>query len=401
MKYLFLVLLFCACTGSVEPEKDFQLVFGIANLPSPTGVLADCSNPLSVAGGLLRIDSRKLDPVTPTGNCNFIATPSTPYDLERSFRPSSSSALFVSLPKAGQVLAYNNLLTSQIWTYPSSNTPLPDSFQDFCPTQLALSSSNLAQNSLPSENFLVVLDDPQDQKSTCNTLRDARLVILNRDGTRKGWLNLNFAARVNGQIRVVASDTEIFMLYADNGSSYRLARLLLTSALDNTPSSSLLISDPIAGVFSNLNTNLSLSYTQTGLLVGIGGVGGKVLPVAVVSNKFEFGAELRETSETSEFIGATQAIFWNRDIGTNNLSIFARERPDTLLRRTTGNLGVRITRGFNTQDGIFTSDSSFWGLSNSTFYRLDVFTFPTIQTLQPLTRLGNANLTALSWLVGN
>ncbi len=400
MKYLLLVLLTClvACTGSLEPEKDYQLVFGIANLPAASGVLADCSNPLSTAGGLLRIDSRKLDPVAPTGNCNFIATPSPPYDLKRSFR-ASGAAMFISLPKAGQVRAYNNQLNSLIWTFPA--TPLPDDLKDFCPTQLALSSSNVAQNSLPSENFLVVLDDPQDPRSGCTVSRDARLVVLNRDGTRKGWLNLNFAARVNGQIRIVASDSEVFILYADNGSSYRLARLLFSNTIDNIPSSSLLISDAIAGVFSNLNINLALSYTQTGLLVGIGGFSGKVLPVSLVSDKFEFGAELRETTETSDFIGATQAIFWNRETGTNNLSIFARERPDTLLRRATGNFGVRITRGFNTQDGIFTSDSSFWGLSSNAFYRLDIFTFPNIQTLQPLTALSNANLTAISWLIGN
>ena len=161
MKIWFLGLLVClaACTGSTEPEKDFQLIFGIANLPSPAGVLAGCSNPLSVAGGLLRIDSRKLESVNPTGNCNFVPTPSVPFDLERSARVGTldTRALFVSLPKAKEVRAYNNQISAVLWAFPSVAVPLPDGWTDFCPTQLALSSSNTAITSLPSESFLSFL----------------------------------------------------------------------------------------------------------------------------------------------------------------------------------------------------------------------------------------------------
>jgi hypothetical protein len=403
MKVWFLLLLvLAACTGSSEPEKDFQLVFGVANLPSSSGVLANCSNPLSVSGGLLRIDSRKLETVNPTGNCNFIATPSVPFNLERSLRVNAAEnrALFVSLPKASQVRAYNSQLSTVIWTFPSATVPLPADWKDFCPTQLALSSSNTPVNSSPSENFLVVLDDPKDPKSDCNLSRDnARLLVLNRDGTRKGWLNLDFAARVNGQVRVVASETEIYLLYADNGTSYRVARLAFSSLVDDTKSSNLQFSEAIP-IFSNLQTNLALAFTSTGLLAGIGGTNGKVIAITFKDNKIELGAELRESTETSDLIGSTQAIFWNRDNTTNNLSIFARERPDILLRRV-ATIPSKINRSFNTQYGIFTSDSSFWGISNNAFYRLDVFNFPNIQTLQGLTSVGDAKITALTWLIGN
>ncbi len=404
MKVWFLMLLMClvACTGSTEPEKDYQLVFGIANLPSLSGVLANCATPLSVAGGILRIDSRKTETVNPTGNCNFIATPSVPFDLERSVRVGTldTRALFVSLPKAGQVQAYNSQISTVLWTFPSVVAPLPTGWTDFCPTQLALSSSNIAINNSPSETFLLVLDDPKEPKDDCTSPREnARLVVLNRDGTRKGWLNLDFAARVNGQIRVVASDTEIYILYADNGASYRIARLAFSSLVDDTKSTSLQFSESIP-IFSSPGTNLALAFTNLGLLVGIGGTSGRVIPISFKDNKIELGAELRETTEISDAIGATQAIFWNRD-SNSNLSIFARERPDILLRRVTGVTANKINRNFNTQDGIFTSDSSFWGISNNAFYRLDVFNFPNIQTLQGLTNLSDAQITSLTWLIGN
>ncbi len=405
MKVRFLMPLMClvACTGSTEPEKDYQLVFGIANLPSLSGVLANCSNPLSVAGGILRIDSRKTETVNPTGNCNFVATPSVPFDLERSLRVGTldTRALFVSLPKAGQVQAYNSQISTVLWTFPSVAVPLPTGWTDFCPTQLALSSSHTAINNSPSETFLLVLDDPKEPKSDCASPREnARLVVLNRDGTRKGWLNLDFAARVNGQIRVLASDTEIYILYADNGALYRLARLAFSSLVEDTKTTSLQFSDAFP-VFNNPNTNLALAFTNLGLLAGIGGTNGRVIPIAFKDNKIEFGAELRETVETSDAIGATQAIFWNREAGTGNLSIFARERPDILLRRVVAASANKINRNFNTQDGIFTSDSSFWGISNNAFYRLDVFNFPNIQTLQGLTNLNDAQITSLTWLIGN
>ncbi len=404
MKVRFLMLLAClvACTGSTEPEKDYQLVFGVANLPTLSGVLANCATPLSVAGGLLRIDSRKLETANPTGNCNFIATPSVPFDLERSVQVGTldTRALFVSLPKAKEVRAYNNQISDVLWAFPSVAVPLPTGWTDFCPTQLALSSSNTAINNSPSETFLLVLDDPKEPKSDCASPREnARLVVLNRDGTRKGWLNLDFAARVNGQVRIVASDTEIYILYADNGASYRIARLAFSSLVNDTKSTSLQFSESIP-IFSSPGTNLALAFTNLGLLAGIGGTSGRVIPISFKDNKIELGAELRETAENSEAIGATQAIFWNRD-SNSNLSIFARERPDILLRRVTGVTATKINRTFNTQDGIFTSDSSFWGISNNAFYRLDVFNFPNIQSLQGLTNLSNAQITSLTWLIGN
>ena len=153
-------------------------------------------------------------------------------------------------------------------------------------------------------------------------------------------------------------------------------------------------------IFSSPGTNLALAFTNLGLLAGIGGTSGRVIPISFKDNKIELGAELRETAENSEAIGATQAIFWNRD-SNSNLSIFARERPDILLRRVTGVTATKINRTFNTQDGIFTSDSSFWGISNNAFYRLDVFNFPNIQSLQGLTNLSNAQITSLTWLIGN
>jgi hypothetical protein len=404
MKVWFLGLLVClvACTGSSEPEKDFQLIFGIGNLPAPTGVLAGCSTPLSTAGGLLRIDSRKLETTNSTGNCSFVATPSAPFDLERSVRVSAAEtpALFVSFPKASVVQAYNSQISAVLWSFPSATTPLPSGWTDFCPTQITLSSSNTPIVALPSEHFLLVLDDPKDQKDCGSTRETARLLVLNRDGTRKGWVSLDFAARVNGQIRMVASDTEIYLLYADNGASYRLARLAFSSLSDDTKTTSLQFSDAIPN-FSNPSTNLALAFTNSGLTAGIGGTNGKVFPITFKDNKIELGAELRETTETSDQIGATQGIFWNRDSSTSNLSIFARERPDILLRRGLAIGASKINRSFNTQDGIFTSDSSFWGISNNAFYRLDVFNFPNIQTLQGLTNLGNAQITSLTWLISN
>ncbi len=402
MRYwLFALLFLVACTGSSELEKDYQLIFAVSNQPTATGVLSGCTNPLNKAGGLLRIDSRRLR-TQPSGQCQFIATDSPPYDLERSLRPSTpdNQALFVSLPLAGAVQAYNPNL-ALLWTYPSVSSTLPSGFSEFCPTQLALSSGQATLGSVPSEAFIVVLDDPKDPKSTCTANRDARLVVLDRSGKLRGWINLDFAARVNGQIRIAASESELFLLYADNGSSYRVARISFGNINLATSLSSFSFSDPIP-VFSNPSTNLALGYTNTGLLLAIGGSSGRVLPVVFNAslNKVEFAAELRETNATSDFIGATQQIFWNKD-GGSNLTVFARERPDVLLRRSQGESAQRTTRNFVAQDGVFAKDSSFWGLSNGGVFWLDVFTFPNVQTVRGVTNLGDANLMAISWLIGN
>jgi hypothetical protein len=402
--WFWLLLTLVACTGSTELEKDYQLVFAVQNLPTLTGTLSGCTiplstDPLSSAGGLLRIDSRKLETVNPTGNCSFIALPSAPFDLERSYKVNPDAfALFVSLPKTSQVRAYNKDISAPpSWTFPSPTVPLPLGWTDFCPTQLALSSSNTALNGALNENFLLILDDPK----VCNLPRQsARLLVLNRDGTRKGWLNLDFAALSNGQIKMVASDNEIFILYADNGASYRLARLAFSSLTDDTKSTNLQFSESIP-IFSNLSIKLALAYSNTGLLAGIGGSNGTVVPIGFTENKIVIGAELRETTEISDPIGSSQGIFWNKDGGVNNISIFARERPDILLRRNAGTLNSKINRVFNTEDGIFTPDSNFWGIANNTFYRLDLFNFPNIQTLQGIKNLSDANISAISWLIGN
>lgn len=197
----------------------------------------------------------------------------------------------------------------------------------------------------------------------------------------------------------MASDAEIYVLYADTGATYRVARLALSNLIDDTKATSLQFSDSIP-VFSNPETNLALSYTNSGLVASIGG-SNRVIPISFKDNKIELGADLRETIDTSDLIGATQNIFWNRESGTNNISIFARERPDILLRRVNGAIPIKTNRNFNTRDGIFTADSIFWGLSNNTFFRLDVFNFPNIQTLQGLTNVGDAQITALSWLISN
>jgi hypothetical protein len=405
---IFLVLLttFTACTGSNELEKDYQIVLGMSNQPTPTGVLANCTNQLGTTGGLLRIDSRRLDGSNPTGQCSFTPTSSPPFDLERSFNGSATGNLFVSLPKAGVVQARSSTL-GELWTYPSATVALPATQTEFCPTQLALSSSEIASTNAPSESLLFVLDDPANPQSGCTTKRtEPRVTALNRDGTRKGWVGLSIANRSNGGIQIAASSTELYILYADNGTAYRVARLPISGLVENTPSSSLQISDPIPGVLSSPNTTLTLGFSPLGtvtLLVGVGGSSGVVLPVTfnTTINRPEFGAALRETTETSELVGATRAIFWNRDASQKPLTIFARERPDVLLRRVQSSTIQRQSRGLSTTDGVFTPDGFFWGLHNSTLYRLDVFNFPNLQLSQNPSPLSDASISAINWIVGN
>jgi hypothetical protein len=413
---VFLVLFLAACTGSNELERDYQIVLGLSNQPSLTGMLSNCKGTLGTTGGLLRIDSRELarklngsNPQT-QGQCNFIPTDSPPFDIERSFNSAALGSLFVSQPKpsqtqtTGRVQAFSSILT-ELWRYPSATVPLPATQTEFCPTQLVLSSGETPSNNAPSESLLFVLDDPTDPQTGCTADREVRVTALNRDGTRKGWLGLGIANRSLGQVRLAASSSELFILYADTGTAYRVARLLFTSLVDNTPSSSLQISEPIPGVFSSANTALALAFTasNTGisLVVGVGGSSGTVLPVSfnTTTNRPEFGAALRETTETSELIGATNAIFWNRDAGQKPLSIFARERPDIVLRRVQGGIAQRQTRVLTTTDGVFTPDGFFWGLHNSTLYRLDVFNFPNLQLTQNPSPLSDAAITSINWVV--
>jgi hypothetical protein len=402
-----LAIVLAACTGSNELERDYQIVLGVSNQPSLTGVLSGCTGALGTTGGLLRIDSRKLDGSNPQeGQCSFIPTDSPPFDIERSFNGAVLGSLFVSQPKVGQVQAFSSTLIP-LWTYPSPTVALPATQTEFCPTQLALSSSETPSNNAPSEGLLFVLDDPINPQTGCTADREVRVTALNRDGTRKGWLGLGIANRSLGQVRLAASSSELFILYPDNGTAYRVARLAFASLVDDTPSSSLQISEPIPGVFSNANTALGLAFaasnTGIGLLVGVGGLGGTVLPVTFNSttNRPEFGAALRETTETSELIGATTAIFWNRDGGQKPLSIFARERSDILLRRVQGGVAQRQTRALTTTEGVFTPDGFFWGLQNSTLYRLDVFNFPNLQLTQNPSPLNDAVITSINWVVGN
>lgn len=404
----FLLLSLLACTGSSELETDYQIVLGINNPPNPTGVLAGCINLPATTGGLLKIDSRRLGGSNPSGKCEFAQTDSPPFDLERSFNVSATGSLFVSLPKANLVQAYDSKLTvSPLWKYPDTvkNVILPPNHTEFCPTQLTLSSSEVTATNNPSESLLFILDDP----TQCQSNRtEARVTALNRDGTRKGWLELGFANRNSGQIRLAASSTELFILYADFGASYKVARLLLSNLIENTPASSLQFSEPIPNVLSASNTKLTLEFAQTntnavGLWVGVGGSGGVLLPVTfnTTSNKPEFGAALREGGENSDFVGATSAIFWNRDSAQKPVSIFARERPDILLRRVQNGVAQVQTRILTTTDGIFTPDGFFWGLHNNTLYRLDVFNFPNLQLTQNPNPLSNAETSSISWLIGN
>ncbi len=400
--WLGLLVFIAACTGSTELEKDYQMIFGIKNIPTAAGILSNCSTPLTSAGGLLKIDSRKLETISPSGNCQFIAMPSAPFDLERSVQvptESDKSALFVSLPVAQEVRSYDNLLSQVVWAFPSSQNPLPLEFNnEFCPTELGLSSSN-TQISGASEALLVVLDDPQDPSSNCLALnRDPRVIILERSGKIKGWLKLDFAARINGQIKIAASNTDLFFLYADNGSAYRIARLAISSIVVNTPTSALLLSPSIPDVSSNINTNIALGFSNTGLQVVIGGNTGKIIPVSIVENKFVIGAQLRETTETSEAIGSSLGLFWNRETGTSNLTLYARERQDLLLRRTKDGLGEKINRNLSTKQGVFTLDTNFWGINNNSLYRLDLLNFPNIQTSRAPIPIGDAELTSISWV---
>jgi hypothetical protein len=406
---VFLALFLAACTGSNEPEKDYQIVLGIQNQPNLTGVLSDCAGALGTTGGLLRIDSRKLDgsDTSERVQCSFIPTSSPPFDIERSFNSAATGSLFVSQPKTGQVQAFSSTLTP-LWTYPSATVSLPATQTEFCPTQLSLSSSETPVTNAPSEDLLFVLDDPANPQSGCSTNRtEARVTALNRDGTRKGWIGLSIANRDRGAIRLAASGSELFILYADNGTAYRVARLPFTALVDNTPSSSLQISEPIPGVLNSPSTKLALAFATSnagiGLLVGVGGSSGVVLPVSfnTTTNRPEFGAVLRETTETSELIGATSAIFWNRDGGQKPLAIFARERPDVLLRRVLGGVAQSQTRVLTTTDGVFTPDGFFWGLHSNTLYRLDVFNFPNLQLTQPPSALNDAVILAIAWVIGN
>ena len=414
-RLLCLLIFLAACTGSSEPEKDYQLVFGVSQA-SATGVLAGCTGAFGATGGLVRIDSRKLG--GSPGQCNFVPTASPPFDLERRIQQanaSDTSALYISLPKAGLVQAFDNQLGSVVWAYPSAAVLLPTG-QDFCPTKITLSSGQLALTNSPSENYLVILDDPSNPSSGCPaTTRASRVVVLNRTtGTRLGWLNLDFAARANGQIRLAATDSELFILYADSGTSYRVARILFSSISENTLSSSLLFSEPVPSIFSAPDTQIWLGFGNTNgnsavLLAAFGGSSGKVILVGLnaTTNRPEFGAELRETADTSSPLGSSNRIFWNRDassssnFGAGNITLFARERPDTVLRRQNGLLAQVVSRGLTTTDGVFSNNGNFWGLSNNAFYRLDVFYYPNIQTALGLTNLGDAQLTAISWLISN
>jgi hypothetical protein len=413
---LALLAVFTACTGSNELEKDYQIILGITNQPVLTGVLAGCSRLTGTTSSLLKIDSRRLDGSNPSGQCSFIPTDSPPFDLERSFNGSATGSLFVSQPKTGVVQARSSIVGNALsstegilWTYPSATVALPSNQTEFCPTQLVLSSGDTASTSAPSESLLFVLDDPTNPQSGCTTKRnEARVTALNRDGTRKGWIGLDIANRNLGGIRLAATSTELYILYADNGTAYRVARLPFSSFIDNTPSSSLQISEPIPGVLSSANTALGLGFSPLGvnpatLLLGIGGSSGLVLPVTfnTTTNRPEFGAALRETTETSDFIGATTAILWNRDASQKPLTIFARERPDVLLRRVQGGSTQRQSRVLPTTDGVFTPDGFFWGLQNSTLYRLDVFNFPNLQLTQNPNPLSDASISTINWVVGN
>jgi hypothetical protein len=415
---VILACVLAACTGSNEDEKDYQIVLGMENQPNFTGVLAGCAstvNTVGTTGGLLWIDSRKLDgsDTSERVQCSFIPTSSPPFDIERSFNSNATGSLFVSQPKpsqtqsTGRVQAFSSTL-NEVWTYPSATVTLPATQTEFCPTQLVLSSSETPITNVPSESLLLVLDNPTNPQTGCAVVtREARVTALNRDGTRKGWLGLDIANRNLGQIQIAASSSELFIVYADTGAAYRVARLPLASLVDNTPSSSLQISEPLPGVFSDPNTNLALGFaasnTSIGLLVGVGGSSGTVLPVSLNSatNRPEFGAAVRETTETSDFIGATSAILWNRDGGQKPLTIFARERPDILLRRVLGGTAQRQTRALTTTNGVFTPDGFFWGLQSSTLYRLDVFNFPNLQLVQNPSPVGNAVITSINWIVGN
>ncbi len=407
-----LVVLLCsvlfACTGSNELGTDFQLVFGIAGNITPP---ANCTGALTATGGLLKIGSRKLENLDGANtDCLLVPTPNPPFDLERISRVNTSDkvALLVSIPKSGEVRAYDNKLTSTpLWTYSATSLPVLDA--NFCPTQMAFSSSQTAIINSPQEQLVVVLDDSKECDPTASSQRILRLIVLNRfTGTRVGVVDLPDVER-SSPLRFVVSDAEISVLYTVV-NSYFLQQIPL-NGINNTTTTPVSQRIALTGIGSIPNTNIALGYSGNGngttsLLIGIGGSTGNVFPVLRNNSTqaLEIGAELRETSETSNPIGSSSGIFWNRDFGNNNsknITIFARENTDLFLRQSTSTLSQKATTGFlETKAAIFANDGNFWGISNDKFYTIDFFFYPRLVVAAPRS-LGGASFTSINWLISN
>jgi hypothetical protein len=420
-----------ACDGSSEGTvNNFDLVLTVTGGTLNTG-RCNSTQPITNANGLIfvnktiltREQSDTADCVyQPSGNDNVLGPDGASFKPFDSQNRIVSNEVFVSFPEAKRIVKFSET-RDKVWLFGLEQGGLPDPLlkiptsnvptdKNFCPAQIVLSDANLPASSSPSEGLLAVLDDPAAcTNSTSN--RTPRVAIINaNDGSLQGFFELGFFTRSNSPIRIAATNSTVFMLGANAGSQYIVARVPLADIGKTSPAPVVSISEPLTGnLSSSLTRPLTLGVVESRVFAGIGDSGRSIEVVNDNTNRVAFAPSDVLTGDAgSNPVGGSRLIFWNRSNGATesnpNLTLFARDN-DIFTRRTlAGGAPQNETVSSRIIDAIYPSvDNAVWGLrsSNNTdgsgLIRIDPFPASSPLTISFPEWISNITVSSISWLI--